>query len=203
MPLFPWIDATAPLSEATPVWPGDPPVKLWRILDTDRGDASNLSYLQTCVHAGTHVDAPRHYLPAGPGIEALPIEAMVGPARVLDVGGPEVSAAEVEAITVLPGERLLLRTPPEHDAAWLSVGAAQVLAGRGVLLVGIDRPSVGAFDASGDDVHRILLGAGAWIVEGLVLTECPPGPCELLCLPLRIPGADGAPARVLVRPLLP
>jgi len=201
----PWIDATAPLSEATPVWPGDPPVKLWRILDTARGDPSNLSYLQTCAHAGTHVDAPLHYLPDGPGIEAMPIEAMVGSARVVDVppGAPEVAAAAVADMAPRPGERLLLRTAPGRDAAWLSVGAARALAEAGVLLVGIDRPSVGAPDATGDEVHRVLLGAGVWIVEGLDLSACPSGACDLLCLPLRLPGADGAPARVLVRPRLP
>ena len=143
---------------------------------------------------------------------------MVGPARVLDLAGrPVVDEADLLAWQPRPGERLLLRTDnslrrllsaPRPDApeslepppVALTPEAARLLARRGVILVGVDGLSVGR-QADGVETHVVLLGAGVWILEGLDLEAAPPGPVELLALPLRVVGGDGAPCRVLLRPV--
>ncbi len=201
-----WLDVTQPLGPETVVWPGDPPVVLERFSDQRRGDPWTASRLAASVHAGTHVDAPRHYFPNGGGVETMPLVVCVGRARVLHITAPPPwPAAAFAGRRIGRGQRLLLRTgagggSPPPVAGALSLEAAELLAARGIALVGVDGPSIGPPGAAGDDVHRVLLGAGVWIVEGLDLARVPAGACDLVCAPLRLPGADGAPARVLVRP---
>lgn len=202
-----WLDVTRPLLAGMEVWPGDPPVALARVLAHEQGDPCQVSVLSASVHAGTHVDAPCHYLPGGSGVEAMPPEVCLGAARVVAGGGARpLSAEALVGLRIGRGQRLLLRmtaasgsNEPQQWGA-LSLGAARVLAARRVALVGTDLMSIGPAGAEGDEVHRVLLEAGVWIVEGLDLASVPVGPCDLVCLPLRIPGADGAPARVLLRP---
>lgn len=209
-----WLDITVPITSAIPVWPGDPALHLERTKSLAAGDPANLTELRMSAHVGTHVDAPVHYIDGTPGVEGIPLSATLGPARVLLLDdAPQVRAESLARAGIARGERLLLRTrnserpwwkePFREDFVALSQEAASLLAERGVRCVGIDYLSVGGFHADGAAIHRVLLAAGVCIIEGLDLSRAPEGPCELLCLPLHIPGADGAPARALMRARAP
>lgn len=212
---MPWLDVTVPIRPAMPLYPGDPPVLLRRVADLARGDLCTLSAVDFGLHTGTHVDAPAHFIPGGPGIESIRPEVLVGPAWVVEatqIGTALIDAAALAALDIPAGvRRVLFRT--RSSALWandafspdyvaLAPDAARALVARGVALVGVDAPSVAALDDPAP-VHRILLAAGVVVLEGLDLRSVPPGPCELIALPLLVPGADGAPARVLLRPIDP
>jgi arylformamidase len=193
------------------VYDGDPEVRIERVREIARGDLANISRMRLGTHTGTHVDAPLHFIDDGPGVDRLPLDALIGPALVADARAApgDIDAAALAALGVPAGtERLLLRTRNEglwdrtaftRDFVGVAEDAARALAGAGVRLLGIDYLSI-APSADPAPTHRALLEAGVVIVEGLDLRAVPPGPCELVCLPLRIEGADGAPARVLLRP---
>lgn len=206
-----WIDVSVGIRDGMVHWPDNPPIELVRTKSIAAGARSNNSRLSLGVHTGTHVDAPVHFLADGAAVEAIPLDALIGPARVIAITDPvHVTVDALVAANVAPGERILLKTR-NSPAAWqrdtfvtdavhLSVDAARWLAAQGVQTVGIDYLSVGGYDAkNGVDVHHALLGAGIWIIEGLDLTDAPEGPCELVCLPLKLVGADGAPARAVLR----
>jgi arylformamidase len=206
-----WIDVSAPLTEGMVRWPGDPPPRFRAVARMEAGDPVNLTHLDMGAHTGTHMDAPRHFRKDGAPIDRMPLSAGIGPARILATRDPErIRPAELEPRDIQPGERLLFRTtgderpctaPPfREDFAGLSAEAARFLVQRGVRLVGVDTLSVDAFSDETAPAHHILLSAGIWIVEGLNLSRVPPGRCDLICLPLPIVGADGAPARAVVRP---
>jgi arylformamidase len=190
-----WIDISTPLASGLPVWPGDPAVRIERVLSLDRGDDCNLSSMEMTVHAGTHIDAPLHFLSGARSMDDFDFDAAVGPARVIAIRGPE----ELSAISFERGERILFKTR-DSGLVHIPPEAARHLAESGVRLVGIDRLSVGTPGEEGHETHRILLGAGVWILEGLDLTAAAPGRYDLFCLPLRIAGAEGAPARAILRP---
>ena len=205
-----WIDVSLPLGSGMISWPGDEPVRVERVQDVGRGDPCTLTRLVLGTHTGTHLDAPLHYLRGGAALDEMPLDGLVGPARVLAIADPiAVTPAELARHRIRRGERILLRTrnsrrrwwehPFAEDFVFVAPAAAAVLADRGVRCVGVDALSVGAFREGGRETHEALLGAGVWIVEGLDLTAVAPGPVDLLCLPLSIPGADGAPARALLR----
>jgi arylformamidase len=208
-----WIDVSVPILDGMPVWPGDPPVRISLIQAIARGDPANLSAVSLGAHTGTHVDGPRHFVDGAPSIDTMPAAMMIGRARVLAIGARDAIRPEhLAPHRVRRGERVLLRTRNSprawraarfvEDAVHLTPAAAEHLAAHGVALVGIDYLSVGGYGTGeGEAVHRTLLAAGIWIVEGLDLARVPAGPCELACLPLRIAGGDGAPARALVRPI--
>lgn len=191
-------------------WPGDPDVSLEQTSSIDAGDAANMTKLEMSAHTGTHMDAPRHFLPEGAGIDSLPPAVTIGPARVIAVEDAESTKAdELRGHEPKPGERLLIRTR-NSPAAWqedgfvedfvhLTTEAAELLADVGVGLVGVDYLSVAGYERNEPEVHRALLGAGVWIIEGLDLSAVEPGEYELVCLPLRLAGCDGAPARALLR----
>lgn len=206
-----WIDVSVPLHAGTVCWPGDPTLILSPAASMAAGDLCNVSRLELSAHAGTHMDAPRHYLADGATIDSLPLEAVVGPARVVRIDDPHViTAAAVEALQLQTGERVLFRTrnsdrdwhshPFDRDFVHLSADAARMLAACRVQTVGIDYLSVGGFERDGDETHRALLSAGIWLIEGLDLSRVTPGEYDLVCLPLRLVGADGAPARAILRP---
>ncbi len=199
-----WIDVSMPIAPGMPVWPGNPPVEVTRAVD---GDAL-VSTLSLGTHTGTHVDAPSHYLPGGAPIEMMPLDTLLGPARVVKIDGDAVDAADLEALDPQPGERLLIRTRNSEEAARdrfdpsfvaLTLAAARLLAARKIRCVGVDYLSVGGFHDDGAAIHRALLEAGVWILEGLRLAGVEPGAYELACLPLAIAGGDGAPARAVLR----
>jgi len=159
---------------------------------------------------GTHIDAPSHFLSGGATLDALPIEATVGPARVIAIEDREsVKPAELQPHKLRRGERILLKTR-NSDRCWKTrrfvkdfvfiakEGAAWLVEG-GVRTVGIDYLSVGGFKRDSVETHEILLGAGVWLIEGLRLAGVAPGKYDLICLPIRLRGAEGAPARAVLR----
>jgi arylformamidase len=207
-----WVDVSVPLKSGMLTWPDDPPVRISRVLDLERGDPCTVSLLEFGAHTGTHLDAPLHFLRGGASIDSMPIAATVGPARVVAVSDPvSVKVADLEPHLPAANERLLLKTrnsdrrwadePFDEGFVYLSHEAALFLAERGVRTVGVDYLSVGGFLEDQEETHRALLEAGIWVIEGLDLSAVPPGDYELICLPLRIVGAEGAPARALLRPL--
>jgi arylformamidase len=193
------VDISLPLGRETPAYPGDPRVDVERLREARGGDTYALSRLTLGSHAGTHVDPPAHFLPGAPTAERIPLDACIGPAVVLNVqAGADLVA--VDELAPLPegADRVLLRTgcPPLGGRA-LSLDAAHDLVRRGIRLVGIDALSIAPADAPGA-VHRVLLAAGIVILEGLDLSAAAPGPATLLCLPLKLTGGDGAPARAVL-----
>jgi arylformamidase len=209
----PWIDVTVPVRDGMPHWPGDPPITLVRTKDVARGDPATVSHLSLGVHSGTHVDAPVHFLADGSGIDAVPLEALLGEARVVAIrDARSIGVAELRSLQPRPGERLLFKTQNSArcwktdrfvpDFVYLSLEGARFLAeGRAedrVRTVGIDYLSIAGMD-EGVPTHLALLREGICIIEGLDLSAVEPGAYEMLCLPIRLQGADGAPARVLLR----
>lgn len=207
-------DLTLPLSPVLPVWEGDPPIEITRVVDMAAGEDYNLTRMRMSAHAGTHVDAPLHFHARGASVETLPLETMVGPAVVLELNtGKDITAADLEAAHLPPGTLRLLcktrngrlwdETPGEfrRDFTGIAEDAARWLVEHGVRLVGIDYLSIESYPSlyeRGSPVHRYLLAEQVVIVEGLDLRAVPPGPYTLLCLPLKLVGGDGAPARVVL-----
>jgi arylformamidase len=201
-------DVTLPICAGMPVYAGDPEVRVEPHLRIAAGDPVNVDRLSFGSHTGTHVDAPRHFLDEAAGVDGLALEALIGPARVHAVGpAPHVDVGQLAAPELAGVERLLLKSRNSDrwgagqffsDFAALTPEAARHLVAVGVQLVGVDGLSVDPFGDADAPAHHILLEAGVVILEGLDLSLVPPGPYELLCLPLRIRGGDGAPARVLL-----
>ncbi len=171
-------------------------------MDAASGDPCTLSELSMSAHAGTHVDAPRHLFPAGKTLDALPLETFLGEARVVELPGPEVTAEALEAARIPPDtHRLLLKTRADSQSpvsSYLTEDAARWIAPRGARLVGIDSISVDPEGSADLTAHRVLLGAGVAIIEGLDLSGVNPGLYLLACLPLKLRDADGAPARAVL-----
>lgn len=206
-----WIDISLPVYSGMVVWPGDSEVRVERVMELEKGDPFNLTQCSFTAHTGTHMDAPRHFLPQGAGIDALPLDAVLGPCRVVQIRDPRAVRPAELPDDLEPGDRILFRTYNSdkynflqhfaEDFVYLSREAAQALVTAGVRTVGIDYLSVGGFRNDMAETHLILLGAGIWIIEGLDLSKVEPGRYELACLPLRLVGADGAPARAALRKL--
>lgn len=205
-----WLDVTVPIHDGMLHWPGDPEVRVVKVLDLERGDKATVSRLDLGAHTGTHVDAPVHFIAGAAGIDAIPPANLIGPVRVIHVpDAPAITARDVDAAEVKPGERILFKTrnsrqpwgssPFMPDYTYVAMDGARRLVERGVRTVGVDYLSVGGGD-QGPAIHRVLLERGVCVIEGLDLSRIDPGPYDLLCLPLRLRGGDGAPARVMLRP---
>lgn len=204
-------DITLPLQPGLPTWPGDPPLVVERVASVEAGDGYSLTRIALSAHAGTHVDAPAHYLPNAPTAEALDLDVLIGPAQVFHVPDTAgvIDQAVLETLDLAEGvQRVLFRTrnsewwamgpqPFREDFVALSAGAARWLVARGVRLVGVDYLSVAPMDDL-ETPHQVLLSAGVIPVEGLDLRGVPPGHYGLICLPLKLVGSDGAPARVVL-----
>jgi len=208
----PWIDISVPLRNAMVRWPGDMGFQAERVEDMAGGDACNVSRVSMGMHTGTHIDAPLHFIRDGASIDRMPIDATIGPARVLQIENPEsITPSELERYDIRPGERILFKTRNSTrawnadrfvtDYVYVSLSAARLLVERQVRTIGVDYLSVGGYERDGDEVHRLLLGAGIWLIEGLNLADVTPGDYELMCLPLKYEHGDGAPARAVLRPL--
>lgn len=209
---MPLLDVSLRLSAAVPTYPGNPPFSLEPVKRIAEGASSNVSVLRLGTHAGTHVDAPRHFFSEAPGIDELALETLVGPARVVHFPGVKhIGPTELEQVDAGGASRLLIRT--DNSEAWaagrpfdpgfvhLTEEGARWVVDRGIRLLGIDGLSVERFKQPGAPTHRVLLSAGVVIVEGLDLSGAAAGDYEIICLPLRLADADGAPARVLLRTL--
>ncbi len=204
-------DISLPLSQNLPVWPGDPALDIHLLESMEAGAHANVSGMSTGVHIGTHVDAPHHFLNDGRTVEQLALNALVGPCYVAqlpdDIDG--IDAEVLEGIPVPPGvERVLFGTRNSHlwargetgfqkDFVALSEDGAEWLVERKVRLVGIDYLSIAPFGDS-EPTHLTLLKAGVVIVEGLDLSGVLRGFYDLYCLPLKLVGAEGAPARAIL-----
>jgi arylformamidase len=203
------IDISVPVRPGMVVYEGDPPVWLERVADVAAGDLATVSRIDMGVHTGTHVDAPAHLLDGAPGADALPLDSLLGDAVVVDAEGVDgdLDASAIDSLRIPAGAaRVLLRTRNgrlwerdrfEPSYVGLTEDGAQALADAGVRLVGIDYLSI-ATAADPLPAHLVLLRAGIVILEGLDLRGVAPGPYRLACLPLRIIGADGAPARAVL-----
>ena len=209
----PWIDISVSLKDALVRWPGDPPVSIKRMKDIEQGDTANVSVISMGVHSGTHMDAPIHFIQEGKGIDHIPLDTAIGRARVIEIRDPgPIKPEELARHRIRRGERILFKTVNSshvwqkdefvEDFVFILDDAADFLVDRGVRLVGIDYLSVGSFKHDGSYVHKTLLGGGIWIIEGLNLSNITPGNYDLICLPLRIIGGDGSPARAILRPLI-
>src|SRR5579884_983381 len=205
-----WIDISVPLYNGMVHWPDDPPFHREEVLQMERGDVCNVSKITSTAHIGTHMDAPHHFIKGGAGIDAMPLAATMGPARVIRIADPDlIRVSEIEPHNLQAGERILFRTrnsetswkSPEFDKTFVHIPAdtARYLADRKVRTVGVDYLSVGGFETDGPQTHEALLGGGVWIIEGLDLSGVEPGDYELICLPIKIAGSDGAPARAIIR----
>ncbi len=210
-------DLSLPICGRLPVWPGDPPVSVVRTSKMEAGDPANVSRLDLGSHTGTHIDAPLHFEPSGAPVDALPLDVLIGPARLVELDVPEkISRADVASLDLLGVRRILFKTrnceawremmePSSGPAAfrtdyvYLAEDAALWLVERGIRLVGVDYLSVESFHNKSFSTHHALLRAGVVILEGLNPLGVPAGDYDLIALPLRIAGCDGSPARVILR----
>jgi len=187
-------------------------MKFTFLKDMRKGDALTLSMFSMGAHSGTHIDAPMHFIRDGASIDRVPLSSLIGLARVIDIPDSvqAIDAAELARHEWKGAQRVLFRTrssvrgwmtsPIFHrDFAYIAPDAAQLLADSGVLLVGVDYISAEQFGAPAPATHRILLGKGIPMVEGLLLAEIRPGEYDLIVLPLKVSGYEGAPARAVLR----
>ena len=201
-----WIDVTTTLDPSTtPVYEGDAPMTFEFLKDMRKGDAFTLSKYSLGAHSGTHIDAPMHFVVDGASIERVPIERLIGSARVIEIADDvqAIDAAELNRHDWKGAPRVLFRTrssargwmtsPAFHrDFAYIAPDAAQLLADAGVQLVGIDYLSAEQFGAPAPRTHQILLGKGIPIVEGLLLVSVRGGDYDLIVLPMKVGGHEGA-----------
>ena len=205
-----YYDISVPIMNGTVAWPKHSTVEVSPLSEISKGDSSNVSRLVIDAHTATHVDAPHHFLNNGVGIDQVPLDSMIGPAYVADVGDANSVSDEVLDAAGIPSdvERLLIKTSNSElwanptaefktDYVGLVISGAQWVVDRGMKLVGIDYLSIARRDETGP-VHNIVLGAGVTALEALDLREVTVGMYRLICLPLRITGCDGAPARVVL-----
>ncbi len=208
-----WIDVTATLDPSTtPVYEGDSPLRFEFLKDMRKGDAFTLSKVSMGSHSGTHIDAPMHFIRDGAPVDRIALDALIGPARVVEIPDSvqAIDAAELNRHQWRGAERLLFRTRSSvrgwmrsstfhRDFAYIAPDVAQLLADAGVLLVGVDYISAEQFGAPAPLTHRILLGKGIPMVEGLSLENVRAGEYELIVLPIKVAGHEGAPARAVLR----
>jgi arylformamidase len=202
-------DISVPVANGGVVYPGNPEIRIEAHSELGRGASSNLSRITFGSHTGTHVDAPRHFLEAGSAVDRLPLNVLMGPARVIAFGNDvmRITAADLQRHPLEGVERVLLRTRNSGfvtdrafhpDFTYIAPDGAEHLASLGVRLVGVDYYSVEQFRSGHHRTHRTLLERGIIIVEGLDLSAVEPGEYAFTCLPLRLEGLDGAPARAVL-----
>jgi arylformamidase len=210
MPIY---DITVPIRPGMPIYEGDPAVEIEAWSAFAKGDTSNVSFLRFGAHTGTHVDAPAHFIDGAARIDSLPMEVLIGPARVVRVPDDvtEIDENFLSECQLNQVERVLFHTRNSgfwnegfrKDFTHVLPEAAALLVSRGIKLVGTDYLSIEKFHSGHHRTHLTLLSKGVVIVEGLNLTGVPDGDYELICLPMKIAdgAGDGAPARVVLRTL--
>jgi arylformamidase len=200
-------DVTLPVSTALPGWPGDAPYQFNWTCTTAGGASVNVGQVSCSIHTGTHVDAPYHFDDRGTTAERLALNAYLGPARLVDVAGRQViRRADLSRVDLKQTPRLLLRTASWKDHSQfptsipvLDEDATNWLAEQGVILLGLDVPSVDILDSKTLPIHHALARHGIAILESLDLSGVPEGIYELIALPLKLVGADGSPVRAVLR----
>ncbi|HVX67197.1 MAG TPA: cyclase family protein [Bryobacteraceae bacterium] len=201
------IDISRTIEPGALVYPGDPPLEARPLCRIGPDSAFNLLELRWTTHFLTHLDAPLHFFEGAPSVAEIPPERLISEALVIGVDGPAVLPGHIPAAAA--GLALLFRT--RHSADWdpraydrdhvyISAAAAQCMVERGVRLAGVDYLSVDRFGDEDYPVHRILLGHGVLILEGLDLRSAPPGRYTLIALPLKIAAGDGSPVRAVLLP---
>lgn len=208
-----WIDISMPLSDRCAKWPTAPATEVTWKKHWDRGDHEANSNLFMNNHTGTHIDAALHFIQGAQSIDQIKPEALMGPAVVVDCGqASQLGAVELERLWPKGAERVLFKTTNSErwrkegmreffqDFVALTQDGAQFVASRNPLLVGIDALSIQKFGEH-CDTHVHLLSKEIVVVEGLYLADAPAGPCELVCLPLRLEGGEAAPARAVLKAL--
>jgi arylformamidase len=204
------IDITLPINPEMPIWPGDPRPELTPVTSLEV-EGVQVSRLVLGTHTGTHLDAPRHFIAGGRTIDQLDLGALVGLCRVIEVARAEghITRADLQRLKLYPGDRLLFKTRNSRqpvgrtfslDFVALEPSAADYLCEQGIGLVGIDGPSIDAWEAGDFPSHKRLLGADILIVENLVLRHVIPGIYGLIAAPLNLTEADGCPIRALLTP---
>jgi arylformamidase len=203
-------DISLSLSPQTIHWVTGTPLELIERKRMSRGDTNNSSSIHTSVHAGTHVDAPFHFVADGVTIESLALDLFMGPARVCDLEtGSHITAADISKLGIQGEDRVLFKTrnsnllhKGKYDASFaaFSVDGAEALVDAGVRLVGLDYLSAAHADEQ-VPVHRAFLDRGVVLLEGIDLSQVPPGRYELICPPVKLAGSDGAPCRAVLREL--
>jgi arylformamidase len=204
------LDVSVLLTAGMPVYPGNPEFECTPVKRIADGASSNEAKLVMGTHTGTHVDAPLHFFDGRPGVDQMSIELLIGRARVIDLphrGG--ITEQHLAAAGLREDLRVLLRTPNSAlwnsndgfhtDYTYITEDGARFLVDQGVKVVGVDYLSVEQFNKAGAPAHKVLLGNGVIIIEGLDLSEADPGQYEMYCLPLKLANGDGAPARVVLK----
>lgn len=204
-------DITLPYTNDLPSWPGAAKAQIERVKSIAEGSTSNVSHMAVSVHHGTHIDAPLHYVDGAGSIDTLSLDVLMGPAQLFDVGdAPSISQAFLQSQHLDDGvERVLFKT--RNSRLWndmtheffdrfvaVDADAATWMVDRGIKLVGVDYLSVETYHTDQHPTHKILLGAGVIVLEGLDLRQVSAGTYNLVCLPINIVGSDGAPARAVL-----
>ena len=202
------IDISVPNGPGQHVYPGDPEPRIEAVRRIAGGDQCNVSFLHMGSHTGTHVDAPYHFLADGARLGEVALDRMVGPCIVADLRGRRaVDAASLRDVATRPGDILLCLTDNsarwaapafQRDFTFITLDAADWIVEREVRAVGMDYLSIEEFGSPDFPVHHRLLGAGVFVIEGLDLRTVTPGRYFLVCLPLKLPDLDGAPARAVL-----
>jgi len=202
-------DVTLAISKDLVVYPGDPPIKIERRCIIGRNDSkTNLTRLSFGSHTGTHVDSPLHFIEDGIGVDRLPLDLLLGRAKVVEVTSPCIDEEALSEFDFTADVRVIFKTRNSYlwgqkqfskEFVYITPGAALALIDSGIKLVGIDYLSVEKFGSEDFATHLTLLAGGVIIVEGLDLREIEPGDYEMFCLPLKVKDCDGAPARVVLR----
>ena len=200
-------DISKTLKEGLAVWPGDPEFWLNPVLRIKEGQSSNVLAISMGTHSGTHIDAPLHVDDSGSDVTGISIRPFIGPARVVAIPAEKcIEASDLFPLDWRGVERVLFKTGasgiPEYffdrNFAYLSEEASEFLAKKKILLIGTDAPSVDPFGSAELRSHKVLMGSGAAILEGIRLGSVPDGDYNLVCLPLKLAGADGSPVRAIL-----
>lgn len=191
-------------------WPGEPEVTLRKISDMSNGKQANVTAISMSAHTGTHIDAPRHFLKDGKDISQFPLELCSGRTKIIVIENTRsITAGELQQHHIAENDRILFHTKnsesdwtnepfKDENYVYISTEAAGYLAEKKVAMIGVDYLSVGGKN-NGREVHTALLESGIWIIEGLILKDVPEGQYDYICLPLKLLGSDGAPARIVIK----
>jgi arylformamidase len=210
-----WIDISYPIEDGMLYWPQEPepPSIITRSSTVEEEGTVTMTEMVMNTHHGTHVDSPRHFMPEGIAIDEMPLDTIMGPARIIEIKDKElVKPEELEPHDIQPGEKILFKTVNSsyyrrgkfvEDFVHLRSEAASFLKEKRISVVGIDYLAIGSFKDRLEliKVHRILLSSGIWIIEALDLSNVTQGRYEIICLPVRIAQGDAAQARAIVRPI--